>query len=145
MGLHKYAAASNGHAAELAASLTPEDVGALATELKTMGKQAWLHWLYDHEDEIQTYVCATPAYRLKKKPWQNPPHRHLLVLGAIRHCHAAHALLGFLAEKGVLLSEGGPYRDTSATAGSAFWTLKDIEIAEWPPQFEEICPSPFAT
>jgi hypothetical protein len=146
MGLHSYATASNANAQELAGSLSSADVIALAADLKTMGERAWMLWQCDvsNESEIENYVSATPALRAKKVKWRDPVLRSRLVLASIRHCFAGHALLRFLADHECELSVGGPYRDTTASAGSLFWQIWGTEIPEWPEQFESVCPSPFS-
>jgi len=143
MGLHRYAAESSGHAQELVKALTKEDVLALAEDLRTLGSHAWISWADEHKKEVFDYVSATPAARAKKVTWREPVLRRRLSLAAIVHCHAAHALLVFLAEHEYMLAGVGPYRDTTAISGSAYWQIMDSEVQEWPEEFEWACLSPW--
>lgn len=143
MGLHNYAAASSGHAQELAEALTAEDVTALAEDLRKLGLRAWLRWQIEFEQEIDDYVRATPAARAKKAKWREQTLRQRLILASVTHCLAAHALLRFFADNDYMLSSTGPYRDTTASAGSAYWQLMDSDVPQWPEMFAQICPSPF--
>lgn len=143
MGLHTYAARSSEFAQEIAAGLTRTEIVSLAAELKAMGWRAWLRWQDEFERDIDGYVCATPAARAKKARWNDPAIRSKLALAAITHCLAAHAVQGFFADHATTLSPGGPYRDTTALAGSIYWKFWDIDVPDWPVMFERVCPSPF--
>lgn len=143
MGLHRYAAESSGHAQELVKALTTEDVLALAADLKKLGLRAWIGWQTEHKRELHNYVSATPAARAKQAKWREPVLRRRLSLAALVQCNAAHSLLKFLEEHEHMLSGVGPYRDTTAIAGSAYWQIMDTEVQEWPEELELICPSPF--
>jgi hypothetical protein len=144
MGIRNYATASSAFVQELAASLTSEDVAALATELASTGLRGWVEWQIANEDEMLDYVAATPAQRMKKKRWCEPVLRRRLVLASIFHCQAAAALLGFLRDNEVALSPGGSYRDTTVNAGKLYWEIMGSEIPDWPEEWEQECPSPFA-
>lgn len=143
MGLSNYVSASSGHARELADSLTEEEITALAHTLRACGLHEWQTWCADRLHQIHDYVAATPSQRSRKKAWQDPQLRPLLVLAAITHCQRAHALLEALIENETILSVGGSYRDTTAHAGTVQNQLENMCIPEWPEAFELYCPSPF--
>lgn len=143
MGIGNYASASMSAVQELAAALTTEDVRALASELAKEGIKAWVDWQVDHESEIQDYVAATPSQRQKKKRWNDPALRPRLVLAALTHCLAAAELLGFLHAHEFELLPGGPYRDTTALAGSLYWKIMHSDVPHWPEAYLRVVPSPF--
>lgn len=143
MGIANYAAASIELAQELADSLSSEDVEAVAADLSRIGLRAWLEWQDAHEGEVADYVAATPGQRARKKAWADPPLRRRLALAALSHCQAAHLLLDFLSRHAAALVPGGPYRGTTALAGTLYWDLMDTEVPHWPAQLARVCPSPF--
>lgn len=143
MGLHNYAAASNGLAQELVKTLTREDVLALAADLKTLGSKAWIKWTSEHRVEVQDFLRSPPAAREKKVKWRDPVLRRRLNLAAIVLCNEAHELLAVLAEYEGLLAAGGSYRDTTVSAGKAYCEIINTEVLDWPEELEQVCPFPF--
>jgi hypothetical protein len=141
MGLRNYARASNEDALSLVELLTPEELETLYIGLSKAGVAKWKQWQKNHQGDILDFVAATPAARNKKKQWNDPRLRPLLILAAIRHCLAAEKLLYFFSDNEPLLAPGGPYRGTTAIAGTLFFELTDTSVPDWPECLNY--PSPF--
>lgn len=131
MSLKNYASACKDQLTELKSSLSQADIKELAEDYACLLNQQWVDWLGQHEDEIASFVRATPAARRAKKKWQDQTTRLRLTLAAIFHLMQAEIVLNTLHE--IHLTAGGSYRDMAANAGEAYNRIAvDPDIPLWP-------------
>lgn len=130
MSLYRYADACLSLIRELDESMSGSDVEALREDMLAIGALKWAEFLVDHEEEISSFVKATPSERLKRKSWQSHQMRRRLVLAGIRHLECAHAVLDCIDT--VLPGKGASYRGMAALAGNAYREIREKRIGYWP-------------
>lgn len=128
--MDKYIQAATEMAEELVEALTEPELQTLRDQLAVTAVSDWLRWLDEVTDEVESFVRATPAARRRSARWK--PEFPFLVFAAYLHSRRARAML--IAVSRHHLSPGGPYRQLTARAGSAFSTaeLEQEMLPEWP-------------
>lgn len=130
MRLYHYVDACLSLARELDESMTQEDVEALRADMLTLGARAWAEFLVENQEQIASFVRASPSERLRRKSWQSPQMRRRLVLAGIRHLQCAHSLLDRIDT--VLRDKEASYRGMAALAGNAYMEIHGERIGYWP-------------
>lgn len=117
-------------AQELRAQLEVEDEEALKRRLESLGTNGWHAWLLSHEAETLEYLGSTEVKRAKKKRWQEPGLRPLLLLAAYQLSNLASEMLGAAPA----LSKSGACRVKTEVAAAKVLELRRMSVQVWPLQ-----------
>ena len=130
MWIDGYQQAARGHVRELIDYLSSAETDALREQCRNLGEKGWIKWFDENRAEVIAYVRATPSQRKRKKAWQDPDKKGLLVLSAILHASRARSLLDGLANR--LFDSGQSYRDMTALSGEVYLDVLLRDIPDWP-------------
>ncbi|HAT50775.1 MAG: hypothetical protein HQL07_04630 [Nitrospirae bacterium] len=136
MSLASYASAALGFSEELADSLSEREIQTLRAHFsEKMPRLNWDVWKLQNKVEIAAFVAASPSERKKRKAWNHPPEKKLLLtLAAYQHCREGYLLLSF-ADRLVDLA-GLTNRIVASQAGlqcrQLLGKLYQDEELEWP-------------
>jgi hypothetical protein len=132
MWIDRYEAEAFRHYEELRDSLTPKEVDELRTLCSTVELSELHRWSASNWLSVCEYVAATPSQRKRKKAWQDPEVKPLLVWAACRHAKRGCALLQGLMQSMVLSMRGAGYRKMTAEAGRAYFEVLSQDVPDWP-------------
>ncbi|MBI9081727.1 MAG: hypothetical protein JEY79_18550 [Pseudodesulfovibrio sp.] len=132
MWIDKYASEALNHYEELRSSLTDEEIVRFRENCAKAGVSAMHQWFLKNWRLACEYLAATPSQRKKKKAWQDPESKPLLVWAACIYAKQGHALLQGLTNSGLLGCEGIGYRAMTSEAGNIYLAVLSPEVSDWP-------------
>jgi len=132
MWIDKYACEALNLYEELRDSLTDDEIASFRKHCSMVELSDLFEWTSKNLQSVHAYVEATPSQRKRKKIWQDPQVKPLLVWAACIYARQGFAVLQALKESGLPGLQGIGYRSMTAEAGRAYIYVREHEEPEWP-------------
>jgi len=124
---------------ELRQSLREDEISALRADVDELKQGGWVDFFQAREEDISLFLRSTPSQRSKRKAFQEPRLKRLLILAAAQRLKAAVVL----ADKMMNIHfVGMPYRAAACDAADHYFDLfYEYPFYYWP--FDSIPPKGF--
>lgn len=141
MELHRYRQEALGHCEELVSELREFGLERLHGLCVGVGAERFRGYVGQNVRLMLLYVGETRSKRKKMHPKLDADNRALFVLGALYHARCGWAFLGAVCDHGI---QAGPsYRQLTAAAAEATWSLTQSSPSLWPFEEEDGLSDPF--